>query len=208
MEPQWSRSLRQSQQQNACLAFAQCIYIATQGGHLSQVLFRGFTQEGAVMLFVDQRSRLGRELSSNSGCEVMWSFPLTNEVYTFPHPQVQIQREGSLVETAWASLKPREKTGYVSLPPDTYADEVSAFSHDLDSFAPQTQATVSPNFTLLLISPVLVDHTRYIDKAAIGNTRKNYESVLQPEIQPQRWEHRLEGDVWVSRRLNAPHPCP
>lgn len=210
MEPQWSHSLRQSQLQNACLSFAQCLYIATQGpegAHLSQVQFRGFTEEG-VVVYVDLRSRLGRDLSGTSGCEVMWSFPLTNEVYKFTFPQVQIVQEGLIYETAWASLRPREKAGYVSLPPDTYADELPVFSHDLDSFTPQTQTVASPNFALLLVAPVLVDHTRYIDKAAIGNTRKNYESLMQPEIQPQRWEHRLQGEVWVTRRLNAPHPGP
>lgn len=180
--------------------------MATKEAHIYQMQFRGFSEEGAIVSYADLRGNLYRELSAD--CEVMWTFPLTNEVYKFRLPRVEVRREGEMVQTAWEGLKPREKAGYVSLPPDTYADESPALSHDLDSFTPQTQSSVSPNFALLLLYPQNVDHMRYIDKAAIGNTRKSFESLPQPEVQPQRWEHCLEGGNWVTRRLNAPHPCP
>ena len=210
MEPQWSLSLHQSQQTNACLSLSQCLYLTTQstaGPHLYQTLFRGFGPNRSIVCHMDRRSRVYRELKEDGRCEVLWSFPLTNEVYRFACPGVCILDEGMEVQTAWDSLKPREKTGYVSLPPDTYADS-TPLTHDIDSFRPQSQDCVSSNFAIVRFEPRFVDHMRYIDKAAIGNTRKTYESLPQPEVQPQRWEHSLQGDVWTVRRVNAPHPCP
>lgn len=168
--------------------------------------FRGFAEDGAIVSYTDIRGNLYRDICT--GCEVMWTFPLTNETYTLKVHTVEARREGEMVRNAWEGLKPREKAGYVSLPPDTYANASPGLSHDLDSFTPQSQSSISPNFVLLLLYPHNVDHMRYIDKAAIGNTRKSFESLPQPEVQPQRWEHCLEEGNWVTKRLNAPHPCP
>ena len=214
MEGEWTQVLRKSWRANECLAIAQCVYVATV--HDGQPFnhpstFRSFSPDTGLTCFLDTRSLLYSHLTTSGRCALLWSLPLTNEIYRFPSPTIELiqQSDDLRMVSAWNSLKNREKQGYVGLPPDSFADESpDPLSHDINFFVPQGQDTISPYFSVVVFHPIEVDHTRYIDKTAIGNTRKTFESLPQMEVQPQRWVHRREEGGWRMRKGNASHPCP
>lgn len=94
----------------------------------------------------------------------------------------------------WNSLSQREKNGFCGLPPDLVAGEMQI--NEIDKFKPQEALNVSDNFVVLVVEPNWVEHSRFLDRSAIGNTRKTFESLPQPDAVSKKWLHRKGEQGW------------
>lgn len=83
---------------------------------------------------------------------------------------------------------------------------MSRLDHDIDNFNAQEADNVSSHFEVMLLTPISVDHTKYLDRTAIGNTRKTFESLPQPDHVSIRYIHKKHDQSWSTRELNVPAP--
>ena len=191
----WYNAMQQSFNSNRILDHCNILSVATISNSLpavDQIRFQYFSESG-IAFFLDQRSRLCSSLITQPS-EFLWHLPLTNEYYKFTG-SVQIIPSEEIRIAHWNKLSPREKEGFYGLPPDTSVDSFERVN-DIDSFKPQEAFNVSQNFAIVHVSPSYVEHSVFPDKSAIGNTRKTYESLPQPDATSKKWIHRLVDGEW------------
>mmetsp|Transcript_5049 Transcript_5049/g.7622 ORF Transcript_5049/g.7622 Transcript_5049/m.7622 type:complete len:212 (-) Transcript_5049:39-674(-) len=202
----WIGSLKHSFNSNRMLEQSLVVFIATLQEASPQIYplrFRGFSPEDKLTFYLDSRSHLFKELSG-SPSQLMWHFPLTSEFFRFSEPHIEFL-EGSQAQPEWNKLNEREKLGYHSVPPDTYKEDSSSpLSYDIDHYRPQDPSDVSQFFRVLQVFPTRIDHTRFVDKSAVGNTRKTFESLPAPDSDSKRWVHSFHEGVWQCKELNMP----
>ena len=118
----------------------------------------------------------------------------------------EVKDEETII-SAWNTLDPKEKEGYSGWPPDICLQNTRNIS-DIDAFKPQEAIFYSQNFSILRLQPKTVDHSIFINKTAIGNTRKTYESLPQPDSVSKRWVHRLNENNWTITEMHVPTARP
>lgn len=209
----WLNGLKRSFEQNRMLEQAHYLTIATlRSGmpKLTLINFRGFHQDSKLIFYLDSRSALYSDLTHNNLSELQWFFPFTNEVFNFSNPNITLINEPSdLVRTHWQFLQEREKEAYRGPAPDVpKPPRADHLSRDLEEYKAQQPIEVSPHFSVMLVEPVYVDQSVYVDKTAVGNSRKTYESLPQPDAKSRRWLHKLEEGEWKTVELNIPYIRP
>lgn len=199
----WFTAVQQSFNKNRILDHCSIISVATLVNSLPSIFpirFQYFNDFGLVF-YLDNRTNLFNSLLSQPS-EFLWHFPLTNEFYKFSGVVSQVMCEEVLSEN-WSRLTQREKEGYCGLPPDILVDK-SLANNDIDHFKPQEPNQPSRNFGIICIRPESIEHSVFLDKSAIGNTRKTYESLPQPDAVSKKWVHRLTEGEWVIVEMNVP----
>lgn len=204
-QPPWTRPLHAAYSANRILDHSLVLTVAVlhEGQPAAYALrFRGFHSSTALLFHLDTRSQLFSALH-NGVPMFLWHLPLTCEVFKFSAASLLWSTE--LRAEEWDSLCQKEKLSYFSLPPDSAKGEnVDKLRYDIDHFAPQGTDCISSHFAVLEMSPACVDQAKYLDKSAIGNTRKTFESLPQPECSGRRWLHSLQDGLWTTSELNAP----
>lgn len=209
----WLNGLKRSFEQNRMLEQAHYLTIGTLRSGLPKLTlmkFRGFHQNSKLIFYLDSRSNLYSDLIQNKTSEFQWFFPLTSEVFTFTTPNITLLNESSdLLTTHWNSLQEREKEAYRGIAPDVpKPPRADHLSRDLEEYKSQQSVELSPHFGVMLVEPVSVDQSVYIDKTAVGNSRKTYESLPQPDAKSRRWLHTLEEGQWKTVELSIPYIRP
>lgn len=198
----WLQALSQSFNKNQFLDYCSILtagVIKDSKVNLFPIRFQGFYQE-TLTVFYDKRSALFNNLV-NQPCEFLWHFPLTSEFFKFTANVFEDGTEENRL-AYWHSLSQREKQGYCGLPPD--CPVLDAKQLDLDRFKPQEAVNVSENFAVLRIRPFEVEHSRFLDKSAVGNSRKSFESLPQPDSISKKWLHRLGDRGWELTEMYVP----
>ncbi|CAG9316545.1 unnamed protein product [Blepharisma stoltei] len=210
--PAWAIALQRSFNTNRILEQSSILSIATLHNgapSIYPIRFQSFYSPTSFTIHLDTRSILCGDLQ-NPVCQILWYLPLTNEIFKFDCPILNfLPSHHEYRVNEWKKLKQKEKNAYCGLPPDTYKEsEGSRLEYDINNFNAQNAEEVSEHFEVLIVTPINVDHTVYLDKSAIGNTRKTYESLPQPDAVSKRWVHRKHDHVWVAREMNIPAPRP
>ena len=204
--PSWLSGLQASYGANRMIDATNYMVIATIEDALPAartLKFRGF--EGTCLSFyMDQRSRLFENLNSGGPCELLWQFSISKETYRIACNQISLGSQEQ-VDAIWETLTKKEKEEYVGPVPDRQLDPVEDRKlNDIDSYNPQEITKRSGNFAVVHLHPRKVEYTRQIDKSAIGNTRKTYESLPQPEQKVVRFLQYLnEEGAWETQSLTA-----
>jgi hypothetical protein len=160
------------------------------------VRHQGFTNED-LLFFIDRRSLFFHSLSE-ARQEFLWHFPMTNEFFKIRGEIVEETADEER-ERLWNSLSQREKMSFCGIPPDVEVE--NARIDEMDKFNPQEARKVSQNFAVLKIVANFVEHSRFLDRSAIGNTRKTFESLPQPDAVSQRWIHRKVEGIWSVKEV-------
>jgi hypothetical protein len=197
----WLNALIQSYERNRIIDYSSLLSVATINNNLPAVFPLRFQQfcDDLLVFYTDRRSVLcGCLLSQPS--EFLWLLPVTSEYFKLSG-NVFAETDPARISSLWSSLAKREKEGYCGLPPDVLL--VPSSLADTDRFKPQEASAPSSNFQVLLLRPSRVEHFRYVDKSAIGNTRKTYETLPQPDAVSHRWLHELVSSEWHTTELSA-----
>lgn len=202
----WFQALNQSFSKNQFLDYSSLLtagVIKDSRVCLFPLRFQGFYQE-LLTVFIDKRSAFYDNLLAQP-CEILWHFPATSEFFKFTANVFDDNAE-DIRSAYWTNLTQREKQGYCGLPPDCPASNMKQL--DLDRFKPQEAFNVSENFAVLRIRPFEVEHSKFLDKSAIGNSRKTFESLPQPDSVSKKWLHRLRETGWEITELYVPTARP
>jgi hypothetical protein len=200
-------SIQQSYNRNRALDYSNVLSVATIVNSLPfiyPIRFHHFSEEGLIF-YQDKRSLLYASLISQPS-EFLWQFPLTCEFYKLSGNIFVLESE-KIISEAWMSLNEKEKVGYYGLPPDVLIEN-EILKYDINSYKPQEPKLASVNFSVIILIPDFVEHSKFLDKSAIGNTRKSYESLPQPDAVNKKWIHRLINGVWniTETQLSFPRP--
>lgn len=198
----WFQALNQSFSKNQFLDYSSLLtagVIKDLKACLFPLRFQGFFQE-TLTVFVDKRSAFYDCLLTQP-CEVLWHFPATCEFFKLTSNVFEDNAQEARM-AYWNNLTQREKQGYCGLPPD--CPVVNARQLDLDRFKPQEALNVSENFAVLRIRPFEVEHSKFLDKSAVGNSRKTFESLPQPDSISRKWLHRQTESGWEITELYVP----
>ena len=202
MDPSWINALKRSYSTNRILDHCNILSVATLQNSFPKIFHLRFQffSLNSLCFYIDKRSLLCSLLLSQPS-EFLWHFPLTSEFFKFSGP-VFLEPSSEILSKHWSSLSAKEKESFCGLPPDLVLE--SSESNDLDSFKPQEALQTSEHFAVIVLSPGLVEHSQFVDKSAIGNTRKTFESLPQPDGISRKWLHALKDSVWETNEVNAP----
>ena len=198
----WFQALSQSHSKNRILDHSNLLTLCTlidSHPSMSPVRFQSFLPD-SFSVFLDRRGQVHSSLFSGPH-EFLWHFPLTSEFFKF-RGRVAEETNDEVRTRAWNSLSQREKNGFCGLPPDLVVGETQV--QEIDKFKPQEALNVSDNFVVLVVEPDWVEHARFLDKTAIGNTRKTFESLPQPDAVSKKWLHRKAGSGWEVVEMFVP----
>lgn len=209
----WLNGLKKSYEQNRMIEQAHYLTMGTLRSGLPKLTlmsFRGFYQDSKLIFYIDSRSKLYSDLLKNKSSELQWFFPLTSEVFTFTTPNITLLNQSSdLLTTHWNFLQDREKEAYRGTPPDLpLPPRADPLSRDLEEYKAQETVELSHHFVVMLVEPVLVDQSVYVDKTAAGISREMFESLPHPDAKSRRWIHTLEEGEWKTVELNIPYIRP
>lgn len=151
------------------------------------IVFRGFLEDTNQLKFVvDARSDKIAEIKHQPWAEACWYFPSTREQFRLYGTLTLVHNDypGSTLRQArqksWQELSDKARLQFVWPQPGEPRTESAAFEvSQLDADQPL------PNFCLLLLEPVQVDH-------------------LELRGEPQnRWIHQLDGEqTWSTQAVN------
>jgi len=186
----WRVPLSRALHSNRSLAYARYFQLATvcPDGYPGNrtVVFRGFF-ENALKIITDARSQKVVQINHNAGAEICWYFPKTREQFRLKgqlilvgedYPELTLKNER---QTTWQGLSDAARTQFVwSNPGEPRVDGDPAFSQPL----PDPKQPL-PNFCLLLLEPIQVDH-------------------LELHGDPQnRWRYTQQCDrQWIKQAIN------
>ena len=199
----WFNAIQQSYTRNRILDHCNIISVAVLIDSLPRIFplrFQFFANQG-IGFFLDNRSQLFSSLLSQPS-EFLWHLPLTSEFFKLSGLVTLISDEEALSKY-WSSLNSKEKECYCGLPPDININNRQT-NNDIDSFKPQEALRFSQNFSIITLIPNCVEHAIFIDKSAIGNTRKTYESLPQPDSISRKWVHKKIDGIWETLEKSAP----
>ncbi len=187
----WREPLARALDSNSSLAYARYLQLATvrsDGRPANRtVVFRGFLGETNQMKFViDARSQKVDQIARQPWAEACWYFPETREQFRLTgclslvkaeYPDLALQQARV---SSWQELSNAARLQYAWPYPGKERADAAAFAPP-----PPDAAEPLPNFCLLLLEPVQVDH-------------------LELRGDPQnRWLYQLDGDqAWSTQAIN------
>jgi PPOX class probable FMN-dependent enzyme len=146
------------------------------------VVFRGFREETNQLQFVtDTRSAKVAQLGLNPWAEACWYFTQTREQFRILGALQVItsaDTEGILIQL-WQKLSPAAREQFAGSHPGKPLEENPSVSYPISESAP------APNFAVLLLDPIEVDH-------------------LELRGNPQQRQHYWLGESaqWLEARVN------
>ncbi|MFK0733765.1 MAG: Npun_F5749 family FMN-dependent PPOX-type flavoprotein [Gloeotrichia echinulata GP01] len=190
--PPWRSAIARALNQNRSLVYARYLQLATVRGNgrpaNRTVVFRGFLADTNQLKFItDTRSEKVAEIQQQPWAEACWYFPNTREQFRFAGSLILVSGDNS-----HPTLKPARITSWQELsdagrlqfawpdPGKPRVEEKAAFTPP-----PPNPNQPLPNFCLLLLEPVQVDH-------------------LELRGEPQnRWLYlRDDNHTWSSQEIN------
>ncbi|BAZ52947.1 pyridoxamine 5'-phosphate oxidase-related FMN-binding protein [Nostoc sp. NIES-4103] len=187
----WRGAIAHALHRNRSLVYARYLQLATIGLNNRPanrtVVFRGFLQDTNQLKFVtDSRSEKAEQIQQQPWAEICWYFPNTREQFRINgyltlvasdnHPNLQPARK-----TSWQELSDAGRIQFAWPHPGKPRDAAP------EAFAPPPPNPTQPlpNFCLLLLDPVQVDHLE-----------------LRGEPQNRRIYQRDENQQWSSQEVN------
>ncbi|MEQ9234776.1 Npun_F5749 family FMN-dependent PPOX-type flavoprotein [Coleofasciculus sp. E2-BRE-01] len=186
----WRVPLSRALHRNRSLPYARYFQLATvrPDGYPANrtVVFRGFF-DNHLKIITDARSQKVNQIYHNSGAEICWYFPKTREQFRLrgqlilvgeDYPELTLKNER---QTTWQGLSDAARVQFAwSNPGEPRIESDPAFSQP-----PPDPEQPLPNFCLLLLEPIQVDH-------------------LELRGDPQnRWRYTQECDrQWITQAIN------
>jgi PPOX class probable FMN-dependent enzyme len=159
----WRSGLARALHLNRSLVYARYVQLATvtaDGQPANRtVVFRGFLEPNQLKFIADSRSRKIPQLTVQPWAEVCWYFPKSREQFRLLGMLKTIQAnhlDPALVQarqTQWQDLSDAARLQFAWPDPEQPRADASAFSP-----AAPDAAQPLPNFCLLLLQPIQVDH--------------------------------------------------
>ncbi|MEQ9354822.1 Npun_F5749 family FMN-dependent PPOX-type flavoprotein [Coleofasciculus chthonoplastes] len=159
----WRVPLSRALHRNRSLPYARYFQLATvcPDGYPANrtVVFRGFF-DNHLKIITDARSHKVNQIYHNSGAEICWYFPNTREQFRLrgqliligeDYPELTLKNER---QTTWQRLSDAARVQFAwSNPGEPRVESDPAFSQP-----PPDPEQPLPNFCLLLLEPIQVDH--------------------------------------------------
>jgi pyridoxamine 5'-phosphate oxidase len=186
----WRSSLARALHRNRSLAYSRYAQLATvraNGQPANRtIVFRGFLEDTNQLQFVtDDRSEKTAQIQQNSWGEVCWYFPTTREQFRLlgtlqlineTQPNIELKQARQKI---WQQLSDAARLQFAWAHPGKPRDPADAFQP-----AAPDASTPLPNFCLLLLKPLQVDH-------------------LELRGDPQnRWLYRYIEEDWQVESIN------
>lgn len=188
----WRSPLSSALHKNRSLPYARYFQLATVrlDGHPANrtVVFRGFLEDtNQLKIITDSRSQKADQINQHSWGEACWYFPNTREQFRFMGQLILVgsdRTEPALKnarQTTWQDLSDSARLQFA------WPHSGKARTENKEAFSPPLPDPEQPppNFCLLLLEPVQVDH-------------------LQLRGDPQnRWlYHKNDSDEWFKEAVN------
>ncbi len=160
----WRPAIARALHRNRSLPYARYLQLATvrpDGKPANRTLvFRGFLDETNQLKFVtDDRSEKPEQIAQNSWAEVCWYFPSTREQFRLTGTLRLIgateldEKLQKARQSAWQELSDSARVQFAWAHPRQARAEAETFSPPMPS-----QVEPLPQFCLLLLEPIEVDH--------------------------------------------------
>lgn len=188
----WRSAIARALHQNRSLIYARYLQLATvrvNGCPANRtVVFRGFLEDTNQLKFViDNRSEKAEQINQQPWAEACWYFPNTREQFRVTGSLILVSDDNSYPTlkqariTSWQELSDAGRLQFAwPYPGKPRVEEKEAFAP-----LPPNSSQPLPNFCLLLLDPVQVDH-------------------LELRGEPQnRWLYlRDDHQTWSSQEIN------
>ncbi|MEQ9368231.1 MAG: pyridoxamine 5'-phosphate oxidase family protein [Coleofasciculus chthonoplastes F3-SA18-01] len=159
----WRVPLSRALHRNRSLPYARYFQLATvyPDGYPANrtVVFRGFF-DNYLKIITDSRSQKVNQINHNPGAEICWYFPKTREQFRLrgqlilvgeDYPELTLKKERQIT---WQGLSDAARVQFAwSNPGEPRVESDPAFSQP-----PPDPEQPLPNFCLLLLEPIQVDH--------------------------------------------------
>lgn len=188
----WRGAIAHALHRNRSLVYARYLQLATvqaNGFPANRTLvFRGFLEDSNQLKFVtDSRSEKADQIQQQAKAEVCWYFPNTREQFRLTGYLTLVDGNNSLPDlqkariTSWQDLSDAGRLQFAW--PDPGKPRIA----DKAAFEPPSPdpSQPLPNFCLLLLDPVQVDHLE-----------------LRGEPQNRRLYHLDENQTWSCQEIN------
>ncbi|QSJ15607.1 pyridoxamine 5'-phosphate oxidase family protein [Nostoc sp. UHCC 0702] len=187
----WRSAIAHALHRNRSLVYARYLQLATIGYNNRPanrtVVFRGFLEDTNQLKFVtDSRSEKADHIQQQPWAEICWYFPNTREQFRINGCLTLVASDNHLNlqqarNTSWQELSDAGRIQFAWPHPGKPRDTAPQV------FAPPAPDPVQPvpNFCLLLLEPVQVDHLE-----------------LRGEPQNRRIYQRDENQQWSSQEIN------
>lgn len=160
----WRSAIAHALHRNRSLAYARYVQLATvrsDGRPANRtVVFRGFLGESNQLKFItDDRSEKSTQIQQNTWGEVCWYFPKTREQFRLSGQLTLVQESHADLNLTKARQLQWQELSDAARVQFAWAEPGQLRSPD-DSFAPPAPDPLNPlpNFCLLLLNPMQVDH--------------------------------------------------
>ena len=132
-------------------------------------------------------------------------FPLTREKFVM-NCKSEFIKDEEVINKYWTSLNEEEKLQYETVDKDSIKpDNDKNEKDDLVKYFPQEQKKPSPNFSVLILTPIKVWYTIFPMPQVIAHiNKKKFESLLKPHKMPKKFlmNYDKEKNDWFSVQLN------
>lgn len=189
--PPWHSDMQKALQLNSSNPESRYLQFATVSSHglpnVRTVVFRGIQQQTGKLIFhTDRRSEKIRDIEHSPSAQLCWYLAQTREQFRISGCIEVIEHnddyQHDLRFQQWQNLSDSAKLSY-------FGDNPGALLGLDDQYQAQSEAEVdlmplNPNFTLLLLTPILVEHLQLTPTPHI---RKLF---------------RFQHETWSESRLN------
>lgn len=188
----WRGAIAHALHRNRSLVYARYLQLATlqaNGRPANRTLvFRGFLENTNQLKFVtDSRSAKADEIQQQPWAQACWYFPNTREQFRITGNLTLVGNDDFYKDLQPARLSIWQELSDAARLQFAWPDPGKTRVQELQAFEPAAPDPMQPlpNFCLLLLDPVQVDHLE-----------------LRGEPQNRRLYHRDENQQWFSEEIN------
>ncbi|MDZ8188967.1 MAG: pyridoxamine 5'-phosphate oxidase family protein [Nostoc sp. ChiSLP02] len=188
----WRSAIAHALHRNRSLVYARYLQLATirVNGHPANrtLVFRGFLEETNQLKFVtDSRSAKADQIQQQPWAEACWYFPNTREQFRLAGCLTLVGNDNSHEDLQPARISMWEELSDAARLQFAWPHPGKPRVKEAQAFEPPAPDPVQPvpNFCLLLLDPVQVDHLE-----------------LRGEPQNRKFYHRDENQEWFCEEIN------